>query len=64
MAMNITNAAIKYLAGFDSPDAIIAIAERGTSEEDDSRLEDAYGDLWPAVALAVERICQGLYPSP
>ena len=53
--MNITAAAAEYLAGFDDPAAIAAIATRGTSEEDDDRLEEAYGDDWAAVALEIQR---------
>ena len=54
----ITAAAAEYLAGFDSPAPIAAIAEGGTSEEDDRRLEHAYGEDWPAVAGEIERLCQ------
>ena len=51
-------AAAAYLAGFDSPTPITAIAEGGTSEEDDRRLEHVYGEDWPAVALEIERRCR------
>ena len=50
-------AASDYLGGFDSPDPIAAIAQRGTSDEDDARLEETYGEDWPAVALEIERQC-------
>lgn len=55
-------AASEYLAGFDSPDPIAAIAERGTSEEDDARLEEVYGKDWPAIALDIQRQCQERQP--
>ena len=51
-------AASKYLAGFDDHEPIAAIAARGTSEEDDARLGEAYGDDAPAVALEVQRLCR------
>ena len=54
----ITAAASEYLAGFDDPAPIIAIARRGTSDDDDDRLEEAYGEDWPAVALEVQRLCR------
>ena len=50
-------AASEYMAGFDDRAPITAIAQRGTSEEDDARLEEAYGEDWPAVALEVQRQC-------
>ena len=50
-------AASEYLAGFDDRAPIAATAQRGTSEEDDARLEEAYGENWPAVALEVQRQC-------
>ena len=56
--MNITAAAAEYLAGFDNPAAIAAIATRGTSEEDDDRLEEAYGDDWATVALEIRRLAR------
>ena len=56
-------AASKYLAGFDDHEPITAIAQRGTSEEDDSRLEETYGEEWPAVALEVQRQCRHHHPT-
>ena len=56
--MNITAAATEYLAGFDDPTAIAAIAERGTSEYDDYILEVAYREDWPAVALEIQRLAR------
>ena len=50
-------AASDYLAGFDDSAPIAAIAARGTSEDDDTRLEETYGEDWPAVALEIERQC-------
>ena len=50
-------AASEYMAGFDDPAPIIAIADLGTSEEDDTRLEEVYGDDATAVALEVQRQC-------
>ena len=54
----IAAAASDYLAGFDDPAPIAAIAQRGTSDEDDARLADAYGEDWPAVAMEIHRVCQ------
>ena len=53
----ITAAASDYLSGFGDHEPIAAIAQRGTSEEDDTRLEETYGEDWPAVALEVQRQC-------
>ena len=50
------------MAGFDDPAPIIAIADLGTSEEDDTRLEEVYGDDAPAVALEVQRQCRERLP--
>lgn len=54
----ITTAASEYLAGFDCPAPIAATAAGGTSEEDDARLEEVYGDDAPAVALGIQRLCR------
>ena len=55
-------AALDYLAGFDDSAPITAIALRGTSEEDDARLKEAYGKDWPVVALEVQRQCRERLP--
>ena len=54
----VTPAASEYLAGFDDHEPIIAIARRGTSDEDDDRLEEVYGEDWLAVALEIQRLCR------
>lgn len=54
----IIRAASRYLHGFDSPDSIEAIADRGTSEEDDIRLVEAYGEDAESVAAEMQRQCR------
>ena len=58
MQTSINRAAAEFLAGFDCPEPLEAIALRGTSEEDDLRLEEAYGEAWEAIAIRIQEICQ------
>jgi hypothetical protein len=55
---DIIRAARQYLDGFDSHDPIEAIAVRGTSEEDDIRLVEAYGEDAASVAAEIQRQCR------
>jgi hypothetical protein len=55
---HIIEAARQYLNGFDSPAPIEAIAYHGTSEEDDIRLVEAYGENAESVAAEIQRQCR------